>query len=65
VAQGQYVAQSLANYLQRHPDIEQRCTHGGTVSYLTTENPLRFKESAQLFLHEPVTVKHVNLNGGS
>lgn len=61
VAQGRYVAKSLADYLQRHRDIEQRCTRGGQVNYLTTENPDKFSEQAQTFLHEPVSVDTVTL----
>ena len=61
IAQGEYVADSLQNYFQRHPEIEQRCTHGGQVHYLTTENPEKFKEQAQIFLHEPVEVENITL----
>ncbi len=61
VSQGEYVARSLQQYFERHADIEQRCTKGGQVHYLTTENPERFKESAQLFLHEPVEVESITL----
>lgn len=61
VSQGEYVAGSLKSYLDRHPDIEQRCTHGGTVKYQTTENPDKFREQAQLFLREPVNVTNVTL----
>lgn len=61
VAQGEYVAESLQNYLRRHPDMEQRCTKHGTVRYLTTENPEKFKENAQIFIHEEVNVEHVDL----
>ena len=61
ISQGEYVADSLKNYFQRHPEIEQRCTNGGQVHYLTTENPEKFKEQAQIFLHEPVEVENVVL----
>lgn len=61
VAQGEYVAKSLQDYLQRHPDMELRCTKHGTVRYLTTENPEKFKENAQIFIHEEVNVEHVDL----
>ena len=61
VPQGEYVADSLNHYLERHPQIEQRCSKGATVHYLTTENPGKFKEQAQLFLHEPVEVENVVL----
>lgn len=61
VAQGEYVAKSLQDYLRRHPDMEQRCTKHGTVRYLTTENPEKFKENAQIFIHDEVNVEHVDL----
>jgi len=61
ISQGEYVADALQKYFQRHPDIEQRCTQGGNVHYLTTENPEKFKEQAQIFLHEPVNVENITL----
>ena len=61
ISQGEYVADSLQNYFQRHPEIEKRCTQGGQVHYLTTENPEKFKEQAQIFLHEPVEVENITL----
>ena len=61
ISQGEYVAESLQRYFERHPEIEQRCTRGGEVRYLTTENPEKFKEQAQLFLHESVEVEKETL----
>lgn len=61
ISQGEYVAESLQHYFEQHPDVEQRCTKGGNVHYLTTENPEKFKESAQIFLHEPVEVENITL----
>lgn len=61
VPQGQYVAASLQQYFVNHPDMETRCTKGGATRYLTTENPERFKEQAQVFLHQPVEVEHIVL----
>jgi len=61
VAQGEYVANSLKQYFERNPELEARCTHGGNVHYLTTENPEKFKECAQVFLHEPVEVENITL----
>ena len=58
--QGEYVADSLKDYLHRHPDIEKACTKGGNCDYYTTENPDKFKESARIFLHEDVHVSHVD-----
>lgn len=61
VPQGEYVADSLASYFQRNTTIEQLCTKGHTVRYLTTENPDKFREQAQIFLHEPIEVENVTL----
>ena len=61
VPQGEYVAESLKDYLLRHPQIEQRCKKNGEAHYLTTENPEKFKEQAQIFLHEPVEVENITL----
>jgi glutamate racemase len=61
VPQGEYVANSLVDYLKRHPEMEQRLTRGGSCQYFTTENPDKFKESAAVFLHEKVYVRHVDL----
>ena len=61
VSQGEYVAESLKSYLERHPQIEKRCAQGAGVHYLTTENPDKFKESARLYLHEDVEVENITL----
>ena len=61
IAQGKYVADSLDDYLRRHTAIEQHCSKGGTVSYFTTENPQRFQETAQIFLHQPISASNVSL----
>lgn len=61
VAQGEYVANSLKDYLKRHPEMNVKCTKTGTCQYFTTENPIRFQEQAQVFLHEKIQVNHVDL----
>ena len=61
VPQGQYVANSLKDYLKRHPQMEQMITKTGSCRYLPTESEDKFKESAQIFLHEQVEVTHVDL----
>lgn len=52
--QGELVADSLANYLKRHPEIETKCTRGGSLQYLTTETPEKFNRLASLFMEQPV-----------
>ena len=62
VPQGHYVAESLQNYLERHKDMEACITQGGTCRYFTTESEEKFRESAQIFLHEKVSVSHIDLD---
>ena len=61
VPQGEYVADSLRSYFLNHPEMEQLCSKGGNVRYLTTENPEKFSESAMLFLHERIEVEKISL----
>lgn len=61
VTQGEYVAESLRDYLQRHPEMDARCTKGGTCRFYTTEAEEKFVESASLFLKEDLDVERVIL----
>ena len=53
VAQGSLVADSLADYLRRHTEIEQDLSRGGSCSYLTTEAAERFADNTSMFLAAP------------
>lgn len=61
VAQGEYVSQSLKDYLHRHPEMKERCLTGGECEFLTTESVEKFQESASVFLHEQIRVKSISL----
>jgi len=60
IPQGEFVANSLKDYLSRHPEIDAACTKRGVCRYLTTENTDKFRESAQLFLHENIDVENIS-----
>lgn len=62
ISQGKYIASSLDDYLQRHPEMDERLTRGGTCQYMTSESPSKFKECASLFLKEEVEAKRITLN---
>ena len=62
VSQGELVAASLKNYLQRHPEMDARCSKGGMIHYYTTESEERFKEIATKFLNEDLDVQRININ---
>lgn len=61
VAQGEYVANSLKEYLHRHPEMRIKCTEGGGCTYCTTEAEEKFIESASTFLHQEISVQRVSL----
>ncbi len=61
ITQGEYVAESLKNYLYRHPEIEERCIKKGSCNFITTESVEKFKESASIFLQEDIEVRSVTL----
>jgi glutamate racemase len=61
VSQGEIVAKSLANYLLRHPEMNEKCTLGGSIRYLTTESVEKFASSASVFLNEEIRAEHVEL----
>lgn len=52
--QGQLVAESLKDYLSRHPEMEVRLIKNGCVEFLTSENPDKFDSLASLFTHHSV-----------
>ncbi len=61
VSQGDIVAQSLQDYLCRHPEIAQDLSQGHTCHYLTTESADKFAESATIFLDEHIEAEHIEL----
>lgn len=62
IAQGEYVAHSLRNYLDRHPEMDERCSKNGISRFLTTESKRKFEESASIFLKEEnINVESISL----
>ena len=46
IPQGEYVANSLRDYLNRHTAMDERLTKNGTCQYFTTESEDKFEETA-------------------
>lgn len=61
VAQGEYVATSLKDYLHRHPEMDMKCTREGKCRFYTTDTEDKFIESASMFLNENITVQRITL----
>lgn len=62
LSQGEVVAHSLKDYLQRHVSMEQRCSQFGQRQFLTTDNPEIFSQLASLFLGQPINACKITLN---
>lgn len=52
LTQGEIVAASLVDYLQRHPDIENKLSRNQEKSFFTSGDPLAFDEHASIFFGE-------------
>ncbi|WP_080905281.1 glutamate racemase [Parabacteroides sp. Marseille-P3160] len=58
-SQGRRVAESLKDYLSRHPEMESRLSKQGSVRFLTTESAAKFSEAGTLFLNHPVEAEQI------
>lgn len=60
-SQGERIAESLKEYLYRHPGLRRQITRGGTCRFWTTESADKFTTSATLFLSRPVQAETVTM----
>ncbi len=61
VSQGEIVAQSLKNYLVRHPEIESRCSKNGHQVFHTTDSAVNFDRQSALFFGQPIQSQQIVL----
>jgi len=61
LSQGEIVAESLGDYLKRHPEMEERCSKNGTRSFYTTDSTEDFDNHATVFFGEAIQSKHVDI----
>lgn len=62
ISQGEYVAESLRQYLLRHPEMDAKITKGASCRFLTTESADKFSEAASIFLNYPIKVERVTID---
>lgn len=60
IAQGDIVANSLANYLERHKIMEERISKGGNISFFTTDDTHDFDQHAAHFFGRSVHSNYVH-----
>lgn len=61
LSQGEIVADSLFDYLRRHPEMEDKCTKQGKRAFLTTDSTGLFDKQASKFFGQPITSRHLKL----
>ncbi len=61
ISQGPFVAESLADYLLRHPEIRQNCSRGMKCDFLTTEAVEKFEEMASIFTKSKIEARQIRL----
>ena len=61
LSQGEIVADSLKDYLHRHPEIETKISKEGNRIFYTTDAAEDFTNKASLFFGESVEGRHVDL----
>lgn len=61
ISQGKIVAESLKDYLNRHPEMEKKCSKNGQHKFFTTESPEVFTQRAKVFCEQLSSVEHVDL----
>lgn len=61
IPQGEIVARSLTDYLQRHPEMEQLLSRSGSRAFLTTDDADAFNTKAALFYGDKVQSRHIGL----
>lgn len=61
IAQGSIVANSLKDYLRRHPWMDAKCSRNRSVHFLTSENTEEFNANASKIIGEPVSSVHISL----
>lgn len=62
LSQGEYVAESLKDYLKRHPEMDRKLTRHGVCRFLTTESADKFSEAASVFLNSPIEVEQISID---
>ena len=61
ISQGEVVAQSLRDYLNRHPEIEMKCSKTKKLEFFTTDDPNYFDKHGKAFFGKQIQSKHVSL----
>ena len=61
VSQGKIVAESLKDYLRRHPEVAEKCSRNNQLAFFTTDSTVDFDRHSAIFYGKEVQSRHVQL----
>ncbi len=61
LSQGEIVANSLQDYLQRHPEMQSRLSAKSELQFFTTDDVETFNQHASVFFGKAIEAKHLAL----
>lgn len=61
ISQGNIVANSLSGYLERHPEMETKCSKKRNIRFYTTDSTEFFDASASIFLGKRIRSEHIEI----
>jgi glutamate racemase len=61
ISQGEIVAASLKDYLERHSEMEKRLTRNKMLEFYTTDSSEDFDNHAKSFFGQAISSKHLEL----
>ena len=62
ISQGELVAKSLVDYLNRHPEVEEECSKNQSLQFFTTDNPIDFNSKAEIFFGKRIESNHLKVS---
>ncbi|GGE30769.1 glutamate racemase [Sphingobacterium cellulitidis] len=61
ISQGKLVAESLMDYLKRHPEVEEKCSKEKSLQFFTTDDPEDFNEKAEIFFGKRISSNFIKV----
>jgi glutamate racemase len=61
ISQGNIIAESLADYLHRHPELEGRLSRSRDIRFYTTDDAADFQDRGSVFFGDSIQAVHVHL----
>jgi glutamate racemase len=61
LSQDRIVAESLVDYLHRHPEMDKKCLKNGEITFFTTDDPILFNTRGSIFFQKEIAARHLEI----